>query len=76
MAMLEVVCNDCETETSLRGWIEKEDLKNTEYEGLMDTITEDELYELERSGKIKDPWDRFLDNPVCPECGSKNVFWF
>ncbi len=76
MAMLEVVCRDCNSETSLRGWLEKEDLKGTEYEHFMDTITEDELFVLQNSGKVKDQWDRFMENPVCPECGSKNVYWF
>lgn len=42
----------------------------------MDTITEDELFVLQNSGKVKDQWDRFMENPVCPECGSKNVYWF
>lgn len=56
MAMLEVICNDCKTETSLRGWVEKEDLKGNSYENLTDTITEDELYALQEDKKIKDPW--------------------
>ena len=37
---------------------------------------EDELQELEQKGIIKDEWDRFLDNPICPDCGSKNVIYF
>ena len=76
MAMLSVICNDCGGMFSLRGWIEKEDLKNTPYENKIDTITEDELYQLEEKGKIKDEWDKFEDNPVCPDCGSENVVWF
>lgn len=74
MAMLQVVCKDCGDETSLRGWIEKEDLIGTKYEYLMDTITEDELYDLQEKGEIKDPWDRW--DETCPVCGSKNVFAF
>lgn len=76
MAMLEVVCRDCDSKTPLRGWLEKEDLKGTEYEHRMNTVTEDELFVLQESGKVKDPWGRFLDNPMCPVCGSKNVYWF
>ena len=30
--MLTVTCNDCGKMFSIRGWIEKEDLKNTPYE--------------------------------------------
>lgn len=43
MAMLLVICKDCGEESSLRGYIEKEDLRGTRYENLMDTITEEEL---------------------------------
>ena len=39
----------------------------------MDTITDEQLHELERNGMVKDEMDRFEANPVCPECGSKNV---
>lgn len=76
MAMLEVFCKDCKCESSLRGWVEKEDLRGTDYEGLMDKITEDELFKLEQEGKIQDEWDKFMNNKVCPECGSKNVVYF
>ena len=55
---------------------EKEDLRGTDYEGLMDKITEDELFKLEQEGKIQDEWDKFMNNKVCPECGSKNVVYF
>ena len=74
--MLTVVCKNCHSEISLRGWLEKEDLKGTSYENKINTITEDELQELEQKGIIKDEWDRFLDNPICPDCGSKNVIYF
>lgn len=74
MAMLQVMCYDCQDENSLRGWIEKEDLIGTKYENLIDTITEDELYELARAGLIKDPWDKW--DGRCPTCGSENVFSF
>ena len=74
MAMLQVICKDCNEESSLRGWIEKEDLIGTEYENRIDTITEKELYELEEKGKIKDPWDRW--DGRCPVCGSENVISF
>jgi len=30
--------------------------------------------ELEKA--LKDPWGKWYDNPVCPECGSKNVVAF
>lgn len=74
MAMLEVLCKDCKQEFSLRGWIEKEDLKGSPYEYMMDTITEEELSKLQEEGKVKDPWDKFDDK--CPACGSKNVISF
>lgn len=76
MAMLTVICNDCGGMFSLRGWIEKKDLKNTPYEKSMDTITNEQLNELSRKGIIKDEWDKFEENPVCPNCGSKNVVSF
>lgn len=74
--MLTVDCKNCHSTFSLRGWLEKEDLKGTSYENKINTITEDELQELEQKGIIKDEWDRFLDNPVCPKCGSKDVIYF
>lgn len=75
--MLEVCCKDCGCEYSLRGWVEKEDLRGTAYEDRMDTITEDELYKLQQEGKIQDEYDKFMiGNAVCPECGSKNVVYF
>lgn len=73
--MLTVSCCDCGEIFSLRGWIEKEDLKNTPYENIMNTITDEQLHDLERNGIIKDEMDRFKENPVCPECGSNNVVW-
>lgn len=72
MAMLQVICKDCHEESSLRGWIEKEDLIGTKYENLMNTITEDELYILQEKGEIKDEWDRW--DGKCPECGSELEF--
>jgi DNA-directed RNA polymerase subunit M/transcription elongation factor TFIIS len=74
--MLTVICKKCHSEFFLRGWLEKEDLKGTSYENKINTITEDELQELEQKGIIKDEWDRFLDNPICPDCGSNNVIYF
>lgn len=74
--MLTVICKDCHSEFSLRGWLEKKDLKGTSYENRMDTISEEELIELENKNIIKDEWDRFLDNPICPDCASKNVIYF
>ncbi len=71
MAMLEVECKDCHEHKSLRGWVEKEDLIGTKYESLIDTITEDELYQLQEKGEIKDEWDRW--DGKCPYCGSENV---
>lgn len=76
MAMLTVICNDCGEMHSLRGWISKEDLKNTPYEKIMNKITDEQLKELESKGIIKDEWDKFEENPVCPDCGSKNVVSF
>lgn len=73
--MLTVICNDCGEMFSIRGWIEKEDLKNTPYENVMNTITDEQLQELYRNGMIKDEMDKFEENPICPECGSKNVVW-
>lgn len=74
MAMLQVICKDCGVESSLRGYIEKEDLRGTRYENLMNTITEEELNELNQKGEIKDPWERCDES--CPVCGSKNIIWF
>ncbi|MFR5393477.1 MAG: hypothetical protein ACLTG6_07860 [Roseburia faecis] len=74
MAMLQIVCKDCGAEESLRGWIAKEDLLGTEYEELMDTITDEELQSLEKAGKIQDEWDKW--DGKCPVCGSKNVITF
>lgn len=72
--MLQVICKDCKQESFLRGWIDKKDLIDTKYENLINTITEDELYELEEKGEIKDEWDRW--DGKCPECGSNNVISF
>jgi len=73
MAMLNIVCNNCGHMDSLRGWVEKEDLIGTKYEERMDSITDKELSELEDRGEIQCEWDKFEENPICPECGSKNV---
>lgn len=74
MAMLQVICKKCGEETSLRGWIEKEDLIGTKYEDRMDSISEEELYELAENGEIKDEWDRW--DGKCPVCGSNKVISF
>lgn len=58
------------------GMDRKKDLKNTPYEKSMDTITNEQLNELSRKGIIKDEWDKFEENPVCPDCGSKNIVSF
>ena len=42
--MLAVTCNDCGEMFSIRGWIEKEDLKNTPYE-IVENIYDIELKE-------------------------------
>lgn len=64
MAMLSVICKDCKEEFSFRGWIDREDLKGTEYESQIDSITDEELYSLEKTDKIKDEWEKFEENPV------------
>ena len=46
MAILQIECGKCHQSFSLRGYIEKEDLLGTEYESLMNTITDNELCEL------------------------------
>lgn len=51
--MLTVTCNDCGKMFSIRGWIEKEDLKNTPYENVMNTITDEQLTELYRNGFVQ-----------------------
>lgn len=61
---------ECDANKDILLWVE------TGYEDRIDTITEDELWELQSTGKVKDPWDKWYDNPVCPECGSKNVIAF
>ena len=60
---------------SLRGWIDKEDLHSTQFEGKIDTITDVELRTLEEKGLIHDEVDVFEKNPCCRYCGSKNVTW-
>lgn len=40
----------------------------------MDSVTEEELCELEEKGEIQDPWDRW--DGKCPFCGSENVISF
>ena len=50
--MLTVTCYDCGEMYSLRGWIEKEDLRGTQFEEKIDTITDAELSELEEKGLI------------------------
>ena len=73
--MLTVTCYDCGEMYSLRGWIEKEDLRGTQFEEKIDTITDAELSELEEKGLIHDEMDVFEKNPCCRYCGSKNVTW-
>ena len=50
--MLTVTCYDCGEMYSLRGWIDKEDLRSTQFEGKIDTITDAELRTLEEKGLI------------------------
>ena len=57
--MLQVKCWDCGQESSLRGQIDKKDLIGTKYEHLIDTITKDELCNLEEKGEIQDEQDRW-----------------
>ena len=73
--MLTVTCYDCGEMYSLRGWIEKEDLRGTQFEEKIDTITDAELSELEEKGLIHDEMDVFEKTPCCRYCGSKNVTW-
>ena len=72
--MLQVECSDCLSTHSLRGYVEKEDLIGTKYENRIETITEDELHDLQEKGEIKDPWERW--DGKCPNCGSENVISF
>lgn len=74
MAMLQVICKKCRQESSLRGYVVKEDLIGTKYENLIDTITKEELYDLEQKGEIQDEWDRW--DGKCPVCGSSDVISF
>ena len=41
--MLTICCNQCGEMYSLRGWIEKEDLRGTQFEEKMNRITDTEL---------------------------------
>ena len=50
-------------------------LKGTAYENIMNAITDEQLEELYKNGKIKDEMGKFKENPICPECGSKNMVW-
>lgn len=70
----QVICEDCHNETSLRGFVTRDDLIGTKYEKVKDFITDDELYALEEAGEIQDEFDRWDD--TCPVCGSKNVIWY
>lgn len=70
----QVICKDCHNETSLRGFVTRDDLIGTKYEKVKDFITDDELHALEEAGEIQDEFDRWDD--ICPVCGSKNVIWF
>ena len=77
MAIMQVVCNKCGSESHMRGWIEKEDLKGTKYEHLIDNITDEELDKLERAGEILDEFDKWeADGGICPDCGSKDTYWY
>ncbi|MGT2754111.1 hypothetical protein [Streptococcus ovis] len=73
MAMLHVECNSCGAFSALRGWIEPEDLVGTIWEG----FTEDQIKKAEKEDPLifegLDPWDKFIENPVCNECGSDKV---
>ena len=40
----------------------------------MDTITDEELSELEQAGEIQDEWDKW--DGRCPNCGSNDVISF
>ena len=71
--MLTVTCSKCGEMYSLRGWIVKEDLKGTDFETKIDTISDEELKQLEEMGKVKDEVNKFYDNPICKYCGSKKV---
>lgn len=33
------------------------------------------LQGMDSDRKIKDEMGKFKENPICPECGSKNVVW-
>lgn len=72
--ILQVYCKKCGNEDSLFGFVTKNDLKGTKYEHLMDTITDEELSELEQAGKIQDEWDKW--DGRCPNCGSNDVISF
>ena len=77
MAMMQVVCRKCGNETPMRGWIEKEDLKGTKYEHLIDIITEEQLDDLERTGEVMDEFDKWeATGSICPDCGSKDTYWY
>ena len=54
--MLTVTCYDCGEMYSLRGWIEKEDLRGTQFEEKMDRITDTELNELEEKALSVTKW--------------------
>ena len=54
--MLTVTCYDCGEMYSLRGWIDKEDLHSTQFEGKIDTITDVELRTLEEKGLSMMKW--------------------
>lgn len=74
--MLTIECKKCRHTDSLRGWIEPEDLKGTEWEG----YTQEQIDEAEREDPLifsgLDPVDRFQATEQCPYCGSTDIISF
>lgn len=73
MAMLQVECTVCGSVSILRGWIDPEDLVGTEWE----SYTESQIKGAEQENPLVfqglDPWDKFVENPICNDCGSDKV---
>ena len=73
--MFYVECKQCKNAYNIRNWPDKEDLKGTNFESRIETITNDELEELYKKGVFVTPEDIFAENPQCLICGTKDIVW-
>lgn len=79
--MIQIICKNCNSETSLRDWYEEDDLKGTPLEGKYHNGKNGILdcpQKILDEYKIQTPADNYTpgDETICPVCGSKNATWF